>query len=333
MHRRHATGATTAEAFISGPLENLLNTIGATLKPKVLCVGQAGNIGGGQPDFGLFTAKQLQHGRPREGAVPERGVIEVKSLAEELARLVITPQVSRYWLRYRMVLADQLSRVPAGSERTSAVSRLSWKASAWRRASRRFGALRQRLALLPINWAARSANTLVRALTQNVSLGDPEDVAWFLASYARDALGRVEDKGGLPALKQVREALEATLAISFEGRKGDHFFHSTLVQTLFYGVFSAWVLWARDHAHRGNAFDWRLASWYLKVPMLSALFGQLRRAEPARSARSGRGARLDCADPEPRRSRGLFLRGLKRPRQSSISMSLSSPLSDPELRN
>ena len=47
MHRRHATGATTAEASFYGPLENLLNTIGATLKPKVLCVGQLGNIGGG----------------------------------------------------------------------------------------------------------------------------------------------------------------------------------------------------------------------------------------------------------------------------------------------
>jgi predicted helicase len=40
------------------------------------------------------------------------------------------------------------------------------------------------------------------------------------------------------------------------------------------------VLWARDHAHRGNRFDWRLASWYLKVPMLSALYGQL--AQPNR---------------------------------------------------
>ena len=32
----------------------------------------------------------------------------------------------------------------------------------------------------------------------------------------------------------------------FEGDKGAAFFRSTLVQTLFYGVFSAWVLWARQ---------------------------------------------------------------------------------------
>ena len=31
-----------------------------------------------------------------------------------------------------------------------------------------------------------------------------------------------------------------------EARKGEHFFRSTLVQTLFYGVFSAWVLWQQE---------------------------------------------------------------------------------------
>jgi predicted helicase len=39
-------------------------------------------------------------------------------------------------------------------------------------------------------------------------------------------------------------------------------------------------LWVRDHAPGGSAFDWRLASWYLKVPMLSALFAQV--AQPNR---------------------------------------------------
>src|ERR1700736_789639 len=39
--------------------------------------------------------------------------------------------------------------------------------------------------------------------------------------------------------------LETALGIKFEGSKGEHFFRSTLVQTLFYGVFSAWVIWAK----------------------------------------------------------------------------------------
>ena len=36
-------------------------------------------------------------------------------------------------------------------------------------------------------------------------------------------------------------ALEEALGLKFDSEKGEHFFRSTLVQTLFYGLFSAWV--------------------------------------------------------------------------------------------
>ena len=71
-------------------------------------------------------------------------------------------------------------------------------------------------------------------------------MAWLLASYARDALARVEAAGDAPQLTAVLAALEEALGTHFEGERGGRFFRSTLVQTLFYGVFSAWVLWARS---------------------------------------------------------------------------------------
>jgi predicted helicase len=66
------------------------------------------------------------------------------------------------------------------------------------------------------------------------------------------------------------------LAVEFGDEKGEHFFRSTLVQTLFYGVFSAWVLWTRDHppTDRRARFDWRTAGYYLSVPVLAELFHQ-----------------------------------------------------------
>ena len=80
------------------------------------------------------------------------------------------------------------------------------------------------------------------------------------------------------------------------GRRAHNFFRSTLVQTLFYGVFSAWVLWARTGAGSGGGpsfsddagpppsdagkFDWRTAVWHLRVPVLRALFQQL--SDPGR---------------------------------------------------
>ena len=55
-----------------------------------------------------------------------------------------------------------------------------------------------------------------------------------------------------PSLKTLRAALEEALGIRFEGKKGSRFFHSTLVQALFYGIFSAWVLWARAGVKSGR---------------------------------------------------------------------------------
>ena len=62
------------------------------------------------------------------------------------------------------------------------------------------------------------------------------------------------------------------------------------MQTLFYGVFAAWVLWARGHrsdegplfegAPASRRFDWRTAFWHLRAPVLRALFQQM--SDPGR---------------------------------------------------
>ncbi len=118
---------------------------------------------------------------------------------------------------------------------------------------------------------------LRRVMLHNAPLTDPKDVAWFLASYARTARLRLEHRD-LPALDQLREQLEEALGLKFEGERGDHFFRSTLVQTLFYGMFASWVLWTREQAStqagRGGRFEWETASATLHVPMVSELFYQ-----------------------------------------------------------
>ena len=110
---------------------------------------------------------------------------------------------------------------------------------------------------------------LCRALSHRARLAEPRDLAWLLASYARDGLARVEAAGDAPSLRAVRTALEEALGVRFEGDRGAAFFRSTLVQTLFYGIFSAWVLWARQTPPPTGSF--RLACtavWYLRAPVL-----------------------------------------------------------------
>ncbi|MFZ1494034.1 MAG: type ISP restriction/modification enzyme [Candidatus Competibacter denitrificans] len=78
----------------------------------------------------------------------------------------------------------------------------------------------------------------------------------------------------------LRAALENALGLHFDASDGEHFFRSTLIQTLFYGAFSAWVLWHQEQPDRRDTFNWKMASWTLRVPMIHALFEQL--AQPSR---------------------------------------------------
>ena len=110
-------------------------------------------------------------------------------------------------------------------------------------------------------------------MEHRAQIAEPRDLARLLASYARDALARVADAQAETPLKPIRDALQQALGMQFTGDDGNNFFRSTLVQTLFYGVFAAWVLRAREG--RADSFDWRLTAQYLQVPVLRVLFHQL----------------------------------------------------------
>ncbi|MYK29207.1 MAG: N-6 DNA methylase [Gammaproteobacteria bacterium] len=279
LRRVRASGGATGELSNHGPLANLLNAIGATLKPKVFCVGELADQGAGHPDFGLYAAKQVQRGQSREGQLPECGVVEVKAADDDAWLTAAGDQVSRYWGRYRLVLVTNLRDfVLVGEDGTGQPAkletfRLADSADDFRRELEKPSAFAQ-------GAGAGLGEYLARALSHRAALAEPKDLAWLLASYARDGLARVEAAGDAAALAMVRTALEEALGVRFEGEKGARFFHSTLVQTLFYGIFSAWVLWARQGQSATEGFDWRTAVWHLRAPVLAALFQQL--SQPGR---------------------------------------------------
>lgn len=112
-------------------------------------------------------------------------------------------------------------------------------------------------------------------LRHNAPLAEPRDLAWLLASYAREARHRIElaEPKALAQLDALKSSLEKSIGAAFDASKGEHFFRSTLVQTLFYGIFAAWVL--RHEENKLEPFDWKTAAHDLHVPMISALFEQL----------------------------------------------------------
>ena len=287
LRRVRASGGATGERSSYGPLANLLTAVGNTLKPKVFCVGELADQGAGHPDFGLYAAKQVQRGQPKQGQTPERGVVEVKAPDDDAFLTAAGEQVRRYWTRYRLVLVTNtrdfvlVGEDANGKPAKLETFRLAENAEDFARGLETPRAFARKV-------GAGLGEYLSRALAHRAALTEPKDLAWLLASYARDALHRVEAAGDAPSLHAVRTALEKALGIRFEGERGARFFRSTLVQTLFYGVFSAWVLWARSgsptvppNAPPGNAgvppasFHWREAVWHLRAPVLQALFQQI----------------------------------------------------------
>ena len=268
------SGAATQERSSYPALTSLLETIGATLRPKVRCVLEPADQGAGHPDIGLYAARQLQQGRVRQGRLPERGVVEVKPARDNAWLAAESGQVRRYWTRYRLVLVTNTRDfVLVGDDALGRPTTLE----TFRLAATldEFETRIERPRAFARNVGVGLGEYLLRALSQSATLAEPGDLAWLLASYARDGLARVEVADNAPSLRVVQNALEEALGVRFEGNRGAEFFRSTLVQTLFYGIFSAWVLWARQTPRPIGGFNWHEAVWHLRVPVIQALYQQV----------------------------------------------------------
>ena len=278
MSEIRSTGGATSETSYYSAIENLMNELGKPLKPQVICNGQLRNQGAGHPDFGLYSKRQCSKGAPksRQGESPERGVIEVKPLADNNWQTATGEQTAKYLNLYGLVLVTNYRQF-----------RLIGEDDCGNPIAREFFSLADdepafwSMADHPLK-SAREQGThlgefLKRVMMNTAPLTRPEDITWFLASYAREALATLEKKDG-SNLAPLRNSLQTALGIKFTGVKGEHFFRSTLIQTLFYGLFSAWVIWAKNGS--GSGFNWKSAGYIITVPMIRSLFEEI--AKPTR---------------------------------------------------
>ena len=150
LRRMRASGGATGERSSYGPLASLLNAVGGALKPKVFCVVELADQGAGHPDVGLYSAKQLQKGRPKEGQTLFYGVFSAWVL----------------WARQRPP--------PTG--------RFNWHEAVWHLRAPALRALFQQLSdpgrLQPLglvevlDWAAAALDRVDRALTDDLGIAD-----------------------------------------------------------------------------------------------------------------------------------------------------------------
>ncbi len=253
-------------------LDNLFDAVGEQLSPRVRAVVQYKESSSGQPDLGFFSGDNPQ---------PDRGVVEVKGTDYDLDVLIASDQVDDYWRTHKLVLATNLREFALvgqdgdGAKRTLERYRLAESNVA-------FDDLLKHRTRAANRHGVSLGEYLQRVMSHRSTISEPRDLARLLASYARDALQRVEQATEEEdSLATIRDAIEQALGMSFEGADGGKFFRSTLVQTLFYGVFAAWVLWAR--AGKPGRFGWKDTVYELRAPVLRMLFHQI--TDPGRLER------------------------------------------------
>ena len=278
MAQIRSTGGATSETSYYSALENLLNELGDNLDPKVICNGQLRDQGAGHPDFGLYNKKQCSKGVPKsgQGEIPERGVIEVKPLADQSWQTAKGEQATKYFNLYQLVLVTNYRefRLIGNDGGGNPVVREFFsladdEPTFWSMAAHPAKSTHER--------GTHLGEFLCRVMMNAAPLTRPQDIAWFLSSYAREAQAILEEKEGV-ILAPLRSALELALGIKFDGEEGEHFFRSTLIQTLFYGIFSAWAIWAKNR--NSDSFDWKSAGYIMTVPMIRSLFEEI--AKPSR---------------------------------------------------
>jgi len=115
---------------------------------------------------------------------------------------------------------------------------------------------------------------VTRSVTDFAPIADPADLAKVLARQARDAKDDLPSdlRPVAPLLDDYRHALGLSFDIGDE--KGDRFFRSSLIQTAFYSLFAAWILW--DRTADSAPFDLEKAHENLRIPFLEQLFYDIR---------------------------------------------------------
>lgn len=224
-------GSTVPETSYYAALQTLLNSVGEALRPHVRAVIHPRDTGAGLPDLALFDENQ-----PPD-QMPAHGIIEAKPIAADLLSIARGEQVRRYVAHYGQALVTNYYQFALVTRGTNG-SDQSVIEEQYRMAANEAEFWAANPAQLAEVHQAPLSEYLLRVMRRSASLAAPQDVAWILASYAREAKSRIAASGvNLTTLAKIREQLEKALGVKFESAAADDFFRSTLVQTLFYGVF------------------------------------------------------------------------------------------------
>lgn len=255
-------------------IKALFNGVGDEMKPKVQVVIHPRGSGAGIPDGAVWSAKELKKpdlsGKDPfdlKQIYPDRGGLEAKGLDQDLHQLVKTVQVGKYLNALQQVIVTNLRQFAVVQLRKGEpviieeYSLASSKAEFLKLSASQVKAHEKPL-----------TEFLKRALYAKTEIRTPAELAYFLASHAKAAKDTLDSHETLDDLASLKHGLERSLGIQFTGEKGETFFRAELIQTLFYGLFSSWVLWHESNPAKGQEFNFWGASQFLRIPVIDRLF-------------------------------------------------------------
>jgi hypothetical protein len=128
------------------------------------------------------------------------------------------------------------------------------------------------------------------AVTRYAPIAEPESLAKILARQARRAKAQLP-KEFTQAVRGLADDFGKALGVTFEGEEGEEFFRSSLIQTVFYGLFAGWTLWLRSNSK--VPFRWENLADHLQIPFLAELYYEFQ--HPRRIQELGLRPHLDLA--------------------------------------
>lgn len=253
-----ATGLATSETSFYPALDGLINSAGDFLNPKIKSISQLANRGAGMPDFGWFNSENQDL----------LGVVEAKPVDQDLIDVSLSPQGQKYLAEYGVVLVTNYRsfQLVTGDkdqyhlEESYTICDLG----------------KDLFAKDSFSGKADDFVGFLRAvLVRKSPIRSPQELAERLAYYAQRAKDMLSNQS-VEALQPLKDTMKSVLGVEFSDEEGEAFFRSSLIQTIFYGLFSGWIIWLQEKPRKDSEyFHFKDVEDYLHLRVINALFTEI----------------------------------------------------------
>lgn len=247
-----ASGQGTSERSYYTEVNNLLRGVGEELQPAHTTLPEPAAIEGGFPDVALYEEHSQVLTLP----------VEVKPATVSRDQLLSLEQGRRYARQFgggHVLVTNLREYVWAELDGDQLIERDAVTVLSERG--------RTESIVVDGEVTRKLVEMLQAACSHRAIVRDPDLLARLLAYHASQMLEAVHEAGDpTELLAPLAEAMREGLGMQLE----DEFFASTIVQTLIYGLFSAWL----DRSDP-QSFSWQDAGYLLRMDVAAELFGEI----------------------------------------------------------